>query len=107
MARYRLWAVFRSHQWPLRDGEYLEVRTEGLETVARVPTELVEALIAHHLDGLAVQAYLARALEGAWRDQSPSRIVLPARKPLMRAAVDSAVQRAELRAKRRSRRSPG
>ena len=54
MARYRLWCIFRGWQWPLRDGDFVEIRTETLEVVAQLPAALVEAVLAHHLDGLAL-----------------------------------------------------
>jgi len=101
LGRYRLWCLFRSHQWPLRDGDIVEVRTDQQETIARLPAAVVEAMVAHHLDGLAVQAYLREAIDTA----PPERIEL-IRKPLAlaRRAVVDAEARAQLRAKRRQSR---
>lgn len=70
MARYLLWIRFvtQGFQWPLRDGDEVEVRLPNLQAIARIPANVIEALIAHHLDGLSVQAYLAQAVDpGAWR----------------------------------------
>lgn len=109
MARYRLWVRFTAQglQWPLQDGDEIEVRTATLETVARLPANLIEALIAHHLDGLAVQAYLSDAVHpGAWR-QLP--VIEMTRKPLAPAAplaLPDADRRAALRAKRKMRKRP-
>lgn len=105
MERYRLWCIFPQFQWPLRDGGYLEVRTQRLDIVARIPAVVLEAYIGHMLDGLAMQAYLTNALSPAWRGVPPARIELP-RKPLAtaRLATGSPEQRTSLRDKRRSRR---
>jgi hypothetical protein len=92
--RYRLWCVFRGWQWPLREGEYIEVRSLTLNVVAQIPMELVEALIAHHLDGLALQTFAAQIT-------APP----PPRKPLTKVTnpVYDAARRKALREQRKKR----
>lgn len=51
-----LWCRFRSQgmQWPLRPGDTVEVRRDGV-SVGELPAEFVIDLIAHHLYGLRLQ----------------------------------------------------
>jgi hypothetical protein len=89
--RYQLVCVFASQQWPLREGDHLEIRTPSLEVIARIPAALLESVLAQHVDALAVQARLSQAL-GPVADAG---VLTPAPE-----------RRAMLRAQRRSRK-PG
>lgn len=95
MARYEVWVVFhrQAMQWPLRDLDVLELRDEQARVVARVPTTTAVAILAHHLDELAVLSLFRRAVD-------------PWRKPLseIRRAVEEPAKRAALRQQRRTRR---
>src|SRR5262245_36647677 len=106
VARYRLWCRFASHQWPLREGDWIDVCAHDLSLVAAIPATVLEALVAHHLDGLAVQAYLAAGVTTA---SPPGRIVLtpPHQGPTAKRAVYEERVRAKLRAARRRRNAPG
>ena len=58
--------------------------TQGLDLVTVIPAAVIEALIAHHLDGLALQARLAVEYNG---HHAPALAALPEapeppRKPL-------------------------
>lgn len=99
--RYRLWCLFRSHQWPLRDGDHVEVRKDDMSIVARIPVALLEAMVAHHLDGIAMQAYLAQSL----LEMPPQRFDLPPRSEAKQAIGDADV-RAKFRATRKRRTKP-
>lgn len=81
-------------QWPLRDGDVLELRDEQMNVVARVPTATTVAVLAHHLDELAVLRLFQHTLD-------------PWRKPLseIRRAVEEPAKRAELRQKRKRRKA--
>lgn len=101
MPHYRLWIRFRSHQWPLRDGDEIDVLTPTLELVATISASMLEALLAHHLDGLALTATLSTRLARA----PLARLALP-RKPLAtvaKRAIEDETIRSQLRTRRRSR----
>ena len=72
-------AVFRHRGWrfPLGDDDVLEV-FRGFELVGRIPVAVVVSLVAHHVEGAAVEARLRKALGMA----APRTDATEAKKPL-------------------------
>ncbi|HXG76469.1 MAG TPA: hypothetical protein VNJ53_07865 [Gaiellaceae bacterium] len=105
MPRYRLWIVFRGGwQWPFQEGDVIQVRSQTLEILAEIPASLIEAVIAHHLDGLALQAALGRYRQTRLDRNGPPPLLVRRRLTSVRRAVHDPGVRAELRAARRGRR---
>lgn len=73
---------FRGSGWrhPLRQGDEIEVFTKGTELVVTLDARLIAALIAHHLDGLAMQSALKREIDAAHKPPAvapPRNVVFP------------------------------
>ncbi len=98
--RYQLWLVCRGYdQRPMGEGDYMEIRLPGIGPIAAISMDILESIVASHLEQITVNARLALSLARPLATtETPPR-------SLPQAEIwQSPERRAERRAQRRSRR---